>query len=174
MRIALDRATSSEGGTITLAGEAGIGKTMTAKELATVANEKGCEVLWGSSHEGPGAPAYWPWKQAMRALALLKPSHPDTRLVLAGSAFSDYLGRLKALAHSLKVEHQVEFPGYVPDPYRIYRSADAVLMCSPCEAFGRTTAEAMACAKPVIGYNAGGTPELIDPDTNNIKVYKVV
>ena len=67
MRSALIRATSGGGGTVLLAGEAGIGKTTTANEIARFGREKGCEVLLGSCHEGSGAPAYWPWKQIMRA-----------------------------------------------------------------------------------------------------------
>jgi hypothetical protein len=39
--------------------------------------------------------------------------------------------------------------------------ADALLMCSRCEALGRVTIEAMLLGKAVIGANTGGTPELI-------------
>jgi glycosyltransferase involved in cell wall biosynthesis len=35
-------------------------------------------------------------------------------------------------------------------------------MCSPHEAMGRVTAEAMSACRPVIGFDGGGTPELID------------
>ena len=42
-----------------------------------------------------------------------------------------------------------------------YQESDVVVMCSEHEAMGRVTAEAMAFAKPVIGYNSGATPELI-------------
>ena len=48
------------------------------------------------------------------------------------------------------------------DPYQVYRAADVVLMCSKFEAMGRTTAEAMATCRPVIGNNQGATPELIE------------
>ncbi|HET8647309.1 MAG TPA: AAA family ATPase, partial [Vicinamibacteria bacterium] len=45
----------------------GIGKTRTAQELETYARIRGGQVLWGRAHEAAGAPAYWPWVQALRA-----------------------------------------------------------------------------------------------------------
>ena len=50
-----------------VAGEPGIGKTRTAQELATYAGMRGAQVLWGRSYESGGAPAYWPWVQAIRS-----------------------------------------------------------------------------------------------------------
>jgi predicted ATPase len=50
-----------------LVGEAGIGKTRLADELARRAVAGGARVLWGRCWEGGGAPAYWPWTQVLRA-----------------------------------------------------------------------------------------------------------
>ena len=50
-----------------LVGEPGIGKTRAAQELETYARMRGAQVLWGRSHESSGAPAYWPWVQALRS-----------------------------------------------------------------------------------------------------------
>ena len=49
-----------------LVGEAGIGKTRLAEELAAVAEQEGFIVRWGHSHEADGAPPFWPWIQALR------------------------------------------------------------------------------------------------------------
>jgi DNA-binding SARP family transcriptional activator len=49
-----------------LAGEPGIGKSRLADELTTQAQARGAKVLWGRSWEAGGAPAYWPWVQALR------------------------------------------------------------------------------------------------------------
>jgi DNA-binding SARP family transcriptional activator len=49
-----------------LAGEPGIGKSRLADELTTQAEGRGAKVLWGRSWEAGGAPAYWPWVQALR------------------------------------------------------------------------------------------------------------
>ena len=51
-----------------LAGEPGIGKTRLATEVAALASERGARVVWGRCWEGGGAPAYWPWVQALRGL----------------------------------------------------------------------------------------------------------
>ena len=50
-----------------LVGEPGIGKTRTAQELATYAERRGAQVLWGRCYEGEGAPPYWPWVQPLRS-----------------------------------------------------------------------------------------------------------
>ncbi|HEX2047631.1 MAG TPA: BTAD domain-containing putative transcriptional regulator [Acidimicrobiales bacterium] len=62
-----------------LAGEPGIGKTRLAREAAERAATRGCVVAWGRCEEGDGAPPFWPWLQALRALL----AHPDTGAVRA-------------------------------------------------------------------------------------------
>ena len=51
---ALDDALAGEGRLVMLAGEPGIGKTRTAQELASYAEEKGAVVLWGWCYEDEG------------------------------------------------------------------------------------------------------------------------
>jgi glycosyltransferase involved in cell wall biosynthesis len=102
---------------------------------------------------------------AIRAFAELAARHPDTRLLLVGGAGGTgdqaYLDGCRALAAGLGVADRVEFWGYVPDPERAFLAADCALMCSRSEAMGRVTAEAMSACRPVIGFDAGGTSELI-------------
>ena len=69
LRAALESALSGRGQLVLLVGEPGIGKTRTAEELATYASLRKAQVLWGRCYEGDGAPAYWPWVQAIRAYA---------------------------------------------------------------------------------------------------------
>ena len=66
LRAALDGALAGQGRLVMLVGEPGIGKTRTAQELASYAEERGSLVLWGRCYEGEGAPPYWPWVQAIR------------------------------------------------------------------------------------------------------------
>src|SRR5262249_8685648 len=63
----LERAFSGHGGLFLLAGEPGIGKSRLAEELSMQARSKGARVLVGRCWEAGGAPAYWPWVQALRA-----------------------------------------------------------------------------------------------------------
>jgi glycosyltransferase involved in cell wall biosynthesis len=104
---------------------------------------------------------------AIQALARVAARHPAVRLLLVGGAGQTgeqgYLDRCRALAAELAVADRVVFWGYVPDPERAFLEADVALMCSPHEAMGRVTAEAMSACRPVIGFDGGGTTELIDP-----------
>jgi tetratricopeptide (TPR) repeat protein len=63
----LEDAEAGRGSLFLLAGEPGIGKSRLADELASRARERGFLVLWGRCWEAGGAPAYWPWVQALRA-----------------------------------------------------------------------------------------------------------
>ena len=107
-------------------------------------------------------------KQALRALHRVKQEGKAVRLLVAGSGASKHVESLRRLCQSLDLDREVEFLGYVPDPFEVYRRANAVLMCSPHEAMGRVTAEAMAALLPVIGFNRDGTAELIDDGYNGL------
>ena len=63
LTLALDDAATGQGRVVVLAGEPGIGKTMTSQEFAAIAQQRGARVLWGRCYEGQGAPSYWPWIQ---------------------------------------------------------------------------------------------------------------
>jgi len=65
---ALDAARAGRGQLAFLVGEAGIGKTRTALELAARARAGGCAVHLGRCLEEEGAPPYRPWLQVLRAL----------------------------------------------------------------------------------------------------------
>jgi DNA-binding SARP family transcriptional activator len=63
----LGRAADGQGSLVLLGGQAGIGKTRTAEELAILARRQGLRVLWGRCHEGDGAPPYWLWAEVLRS-----------------------------------------------------------------------------------------------------------
>ena len=65
----LDGALRGRGQIVLTAGEAGIGKTTLAQVFAARANTRGARVLWGRSGDREGSPPYWPWAEALRALA---------------------------------------------------------------------------------------------------------
>jgi class 3 adenylate cyclase len=67
LRAGVEESLSGHGRLFMLVGEPGIGKTRTAEELITYARLRKAQALWGRCYEGDGAPAYWPWVQAIRS-----------------------------------------------------------------------------------------------------------
>jgi DNA-binding SARP family transcriptional activator/tetratricopeptide (TPR) repeat protein len=67
LEAALADARAGHGRLALVSGEAGIGKSRLVDELAAEARRAGARALWGRCWEAGGAPAYWPWVQALRA-----------------------------------------------------------------------------------------------------------
>jgi class 3 adenylate cyclase/tetratricopeptide (TPR) repeat protein len=70
----LEDALAGRGRLVLVAGEAGIGKTRIAEQLAARARARGARAVWGRCFEGEAAPAYWPWIQLLRAHAATRPA----------------------------------------------------------------------------------------------------
>lgn len=87
LRRAVDEAIAGRGRVVTVVGEAGIGKTRLASELQSYAALRGAQVLWGRCHDREGAPAFWPWVQAIRSYA--KTREPDDLRRELGSGAAD-------------------------------------------------------------------------------------
>ena len=83
----LGDALSGRGSLVLIGGEPGIGKSRLAEELSNLAVEQGAKVLWGRCWEAGGAPAYWPWVQAIRTYL----RNGDTQALLSqlGSGAAD-------------------------------------------------------------------------------------
>jgi predicted ATPase len=81
---ALAEAGSGRGRLVLVGGEPGIGKSRLADELATIARERGNQVLWGRGWEDAGAPPYWPWVQAFRAYVRATPAETVRRHLGSG------------------------------------------------------------------------------------------
>jgi DNA-binding SARP family transcriptional activator len=63
---ALDRALAARGTVVMIGGEPGVGKSRLTARLGEIARARGARVLVGRCWEAGGAPAYWPWVQALR------------------------------------------------------------------------------------------------------------
>ncbi len=106
---------------------------------------------------------------AIRALGAVAGRFPSVRLLLVGGGDNTaYIQHCQDLTRELSVGDRVEFTGYMADPYQAYLAADACLVCSRCEAMGRTTVEAMSACLPVIGHDSGGTRELIEQERTGL------
>jgi DNA-binding SARP family transcriptional activator len=66
LRAGLDDAFAGQGRLYLIAGEPGIGKSRLTDELIGHARARGALALVGRCWEAGGAPAYWPWVQALR------------------------------------------------------------------------------------------------------------
>jgi DNA-binding SARP family transcriptional activator len=67
LRTGIDEASRGHGRLVLLVGEPGIGKSRLAEEALRIAHQRRARVLVGRCWEAGGAPAYWPWVQALRS-----------------------------------------------------------------------------------------------------------
>ena len=65
---AVIEAAKQRGSYVAVVGEPGIGKTRLGEEVSVLAAAAGLRVAWGRCWEAGGAPPFWPWIEAMRAL----------------------------------------------------------------------------------------------------------
>lgn len=102
--------------------------------------------------------------EAIKAIGLL-PQEIKENIYLdiigeeVGKAYKDGLVELEK---TFSLVNPVRYHGYKRNVLEMLGNYQIGLMCSPCEAFGRTTAEFMFARMGVIGANSGGTPELIE------------
>src|SRR5687767_12848966 len=66
LREGLEAALAGRGRLLLVSGDPGSGKTRLTEELTTYARMRGAGVLVGKCFDGKGAPAFWPWLQAIR------------------------------------------------------------------------------------------------------------
>ena len=105
---------------------------------------------------------------AIRAFASLAEQFPRSQLEIVGTGEPGYVQTCVDLVQSLGLTQRVIFTGFLPDPWPAYLRADVALMCSSYEAMGRVTAEAMAAGRAVIGFDRGGTSELIEHERTGL------
>jgi len=100
----------------------------------------------------------------INATLRLRQERRQVTLWLIGSSSEGerpYEQSLRALAGQ-GGDDAVRFWGRREDVESFYPAFDFFVVPSRTEAFGLTTVEAMACACPVVGFNAGGTAEIVE------------
>lgn len=107
-----------------------------------------------------------PGKGQLEALKAVKHclkhyGHEVSLAIVGGISSPDYYQEIQSFIHDNDLVDSVAVRGFLPNPMGAFQEAEVVLICSRSEAFGRVTVEAMRLGKPVIGANAGGTPEVI-------------
>ncbi len=99
---------------------------------------------------------------ALRAFALSGIWKRGYSIMFVGDCTDVYKAELLTIARQYGVAEEIlAFKGHQTDVKPFFERASAFLMCSPNEALGRVTIEAMFYGCLVIGRNTGGTPEII-------------
>lgn len=104
------------------------------------------------------------WKGVQYLLDAVAPLSKTRNVQLLIAGEGEYRATLEQRARELGISDRVKFLGYISSdalaPY--YALADVVALASYAnETFSIMSAEAMACARPVVGSNFGGIPEVI-------------
>jgi eukaryotic-like serine/threonine-protein kinase len=102
LRESVDAALAGRGSLQLLVGEPGIGKTRASEELATYARVSGARVYWGRCREDEGAPAYWPWVQAIRSYA--RDADPVALAWQLGASAAEVAQLIPEVAEKLDIE----------------------------------------------------------------------
>lgn len=105
-------------------------------------------------------------EETIRAFAKFVVKHPDYELKIAGEGWQGYTNKLKRLTQELlgKNSYKVNFLGFQPPENirSLMSQAQALIVASRCEGFGRMTAEATLHHCLIIGKLTGGTQEIIN------------
>ena len=96
----------------------------------------------------------------------LRESIPEVQGLIVGGVDprrSDYANELRETVKERGLEDHIVFAGQRSDVKEIYAVSSIVmgLTANPPEAFGRTTVEALNMGIPVVGYDHGGTGEIL-------------
>jgi len=96
-------------------------------------------------------------------------------IIAGGGKFADpaYLSELKQLIIDSGLQDIVIMIGNIDDMAPFYQAIDIFVSTSELETFGMSVCEAMAFAKPVIGYSGGSVAEVLDDASSIAKVRDV-
>jgi len=109
-----------------------------------------------------------PWKNHAAFIEVARRIVGEKRtvhFVVCGPCWSeeDEAYRQSLLGHveALGLQSFFSFLPFHDDTGPLYQSLDVLVHCALVEPFGRVTAEAMAHARPVVAFDAGGTREIV-------------
>jgi eukaryotic-like serine/threonine-protein kinase len=146
----LEGALSGQGRLFLISGEPGIGKSRLADELANRAALRGAQLLVGRSWEAGGAPAFWPWVQALRTL--LRERDPEGLPSELGAGAPDLAQLLPELRELL--------PG-LPEPPSIDSEGARFRLFDAVASFLRTAAETQPLLVFLDDLHAADEPSLL-------------
>jgi glycosyltransferase involved in cell wall biosynthesis len=103
--------------------------------------------------------------EAVEAVAIARRAGADVQLDIYGHGSNEAKSRVSAEIKHHGLVDLVRLHHPSSQVRSLMASSDALLMCSRNEAFGRVTVEALQSGLPVIGYDAGGTSEILAGET---------
>lgn len=106
------------------------------------------------------------WKGAESFIDLIESLDSSYHGLIVGPVATNkksYLRNLKNLVQKKNLEDKITFTGGVSDIENIYKLSNIVFNLSlKPEPFGRTTIEAISCGAKVVGWDHGGTKEILE------------
>jgi len=103
----------------------------------------------------------------VRAFPLVKSEFPDSKLMIVGDG--ELSGKLKDLAHELKMPGDIIFPGFREDIQAIYSSFDIYAHTSVeggGETFPYALLHALSQELPIVATKVGDVPAMVNEDVN--------
>jgi glycosyltransferase involved in cell wall biosynthesis len=97
----------------------------------------------------------------IKAFAIVR-KQQEAHLLILGEG--EDRARCERLVHELGLEQEVDFAGFVSNPYSYMRKADVFVLSSRWEGFGNVLVEAMACGTPVVATDCPSGPAEILED----------
>jgi DNA-binding SARP family transcriptional activator len=146
----LEDAFAARGRLFLLAGEPGIGKSRLADELSARARARGATVLGGRCWEAGGAPAYWPWVQALRPY--LRDTDREALRAQLGEAGADVAAVLPEVRDLLPD---------LPPPTAVDSEGARFRLLESVASFLRNAASATPLALFLDDLHAGDAPSLL-------------
>lgn len=80
----------------------------------------------------------------------------------------DYFKEMEATIEANGLENRVFIRPFRKDTATFYNAVDFLVMATKAETFGMVTIESLACGTPVLGSNAGGTPEILNTNEGGV------
>lgn len=120
------------------------------------------------------------WKghlELVKAFAKVLERVPEAHLVIVGEEDllaspepGSYAASVRSLIEKMGLEEVVHWMGWIDDMPLVFADLDVVCVPSWEEPFGLVVTEAMSMSRPVVGFNSGALPEIIDSGVDGLLV----